>query len=194
MFENGSLSKWTEPISKSINEKTIIKNFYHLITIVAFLVTLWLIAPSYLRKAIIYSYVDIDGYHLFHNRIIKTALPYPWALSDNYNNKQLESKYLDTLNLYQSTAFLIIQNDSIFFKKYFKETTDTTLSNSFSMAKSVVSLLIGAAIRDGYIKNIDQPVRDFIPNLINHTTTELTIKHLLTMSSGSNWNESYSSP
>jgi len=62
------------------------------------------------------------------------------------------------------------------------------------MAKSVVSLLIGAAIRDGYIKNIDQPVRDFIPNLINHTTTELTIKHLLTMSSGSNWNESYSSP
>jgi CubicO group peptidase (beta-lactamase class C family) len=59
------------------------------------------------------------------------------------------------------------------------------------MAKSIVGLAIGAAIDDGFIKSVDQPVADFIPEFQNKTNKNLTIKQVLTMSSGLNWKEDY---
>jgi CubicO group peptidase (beta-lactamase class C family) len=61
------------------------------------------------------------------------------------------------------------------------------------MAKCILSLLVGAAIDDGYIKSVDQPVQDFLPEWGNYKNDTLTIKHLLTMSAGVDWDESYSS-
>jgi len=65
------------------------------------------------------------------------------------------------------------------------------------MAKSVVAMLIGVAIQDGYIESIDQKITDFIPEYDrpgDHFNNEVTIKHLLTMSSGMDWNEDYYNP
>ena len=67
------------------------------------------------------------------------------------------------------------------------------MSNSFSMSKSIISLLIGCAITDGYIKNVDQPVSDFLPEWTSYDGKVLTIKDLLTMSAGVEWDESYNS-
>ena len=68
------------------------------------------------------------------------------------------------------------------------------MSNSFSMSKSWVSTLIGIAISEGKIKSVDQKVCDFLPDYCEGRNTELTIKNLLTMSSGLNWTEDYYNP
>ncbi len=62
------------------------------------------------------------------------------------------------------------------------------------MAKSFVSLLIGTAIDEGKIKSVNEPAYKFIPHLNEGKSRELTIRNHLTMSSGSNWDESYSTP
>ena len=61
------------------------------------------------------------------------------------------------------------------------------------MAKSIIGLLIGAAIDDGFIKSIDEPISDFIPEFASPKNKDLKIKDVLTMSSGLNWDESYGS-
>lgn len=62
------------------------------------------------------------------------------------------------------------------------------------MAKSIVSLAIGAAIDDGFIKDVDQPVSDFYPEFQGYNGKPLTLRHLLTMSAGVDFDEAYSSP
>lgn len=62
------------------------------------------------------------------------------------------------------------------------------------MAKSIVALGIGCAIDDGFIRNVDQPVSDFFPEFPGYDTTPLTIRHLLTMSAGVDFEEAYTSP
>jgi CubicO group peptidase (beta-lactamase class C family) len=65
---------------------------------------------------------------------------------------------------------------------------------SFSVAKSFTSTLVGAAIRDGYIKSIDDPVTRYIPDLAGGGYDGVTIRQLLTMTSGVKWNEDYTDP
>jgi CubicO group peptidase (beta-lactamase class C family) len=65
---------------------------------------------------------------------------------------------------------------------------------SFSVAKSFTSTLIGAAIRDGYIESIDDPVTRYIPDLAGGGYDGVTIRQLLTMTSGVRWNEDYTDP
>jgi CubicO group peptidase (beta-lactamase class C family) len=62
---------------------------------------------------------------------------------------------------------------------------------SFSVAKSFTSTLVGAAIKDGYIKSIDDPVTDYITGLKGSAYDGVTVRQLLTMSSGVKWNEDY---
>ena len=89
---------------------------------------------------------------------------------------------------------MVIQNDSILFEEYWHGYSSDSLSNSFSMAKSWVGTLIGVAIKEGKIKSVDQKVCEFLPNFCGENEKELTIKHLLTMSSGLNWTEDYYNP
>lgn len=65
---------------------------------------------------------------------------------------------------------------------------------SFSVAKSFTSTLVGAAIKDGFIKSIDDRVSDYIPDLKGSVYDDVTIKQLLTMTSGVQWNEDYADP
>ena len=88
----------------------------------------------------------------------------------------------------------MINNDSIVFEKYWDGYSDSSLSGSFSMAKSITSLLIGVAIKEGKIKSVQEPVGDFLPEFKEGEKAKLKIIDLLTMSSGSNWDESYINP
>lgn len=65
---------------------------------------------------------------------------------------------------------------------------------SFSMAKSLTSTLVGAAIKDGYIKSVDDPVTRYIPELRGSGYDGVTVKQILTMTSGVAWNEDYTDP
>ena len=100
-------------------------------------------------------------------------------------------QYLETNN---TVAFIIIKNDSIQYEKYFDGYDQESVVASFSMAKSVTSMLIGCAIQDGYIKSVDEPVTNYIPEFKNEEISKVTIKNLLQMTSGIKFNESYVNP
>jgi len=155
----------------------------------------WLFLPSYLRTALTYWYPGIEDYKIFENRVVKASpQPLQWAKAKNFNAQELPQTLKDTLEHYKSIAFLVIQNDSLVFEKYWEGYGTDSYSNSFSAAKSIVSLLIGAAIDEGKINSVDEPAFHYLPHLTTKLDKELTIRDLLTMSSGSNWDESYSSP
>ena len=150
---------------------------------------------TYFYKAVRYNFAGVDDYQLFENRILhKSIQPQPWLSSKYFNKKTLSDKLQHTLDSLETFAFLVIKNDSVVYESYSDGYSASSFSNSFSMAKTVVSMLIGAAITDGKIKNIDQAVGDFLPDFNSEGKEKITIKHLLTMSSGLNWDESYASP
>ncbi|MCD8073362.1 MAG: beta-lactamase family protein [Alistipes sp.] len=93
-------------------------------------------------------------------------------------------------------AFLIIRNDSILYENYFNGHGPQDLSGVFSVTKSVVSLLTGIAIDEGYIRSVDDPVTDYLPKLArrNPYFSQLTISHLLDMVAGFKFNEDSRSP
>lgn len=91
-------------------------------------------------------------------------------------------------------GLIVISDGKIRLEKYAKGLDSETNWSSFSIAKSVSSTLVGAAIADGYIKSTDDLVIDYIPELKDSAYDTVTIRHLLTMTSGIEWNENYSSP
>lgn len=94
----------------------------------------------------------------------------------------------------QTVAFLIIKNDTIQYEKYFSGYSKESVVPSFSMAKSVTSILIGCALDEGLIQSVDEPITNYIPELKKNGFEKVTIKHLLQMTSGIDFNESYINP
>ena len=86
---------------------------------------------------------------------------------------------------------MVIKNDSILFEKYYDGHTQNDISNSFSVAKSIVTSMMGKAIMEGKIKGLDQPVSDFFEEYKDGIAAELTVGDLASMSSGMKWNEKY---
>jgi Beta-lactamase class C and other penicillin binding proteins len=94
----------------------------------------------------------------------------------------------------RTAGLVIIQNGKIRLEKYGLDFSGNGRWTSFSVAKSFTSTLVGAAIKDGYIKSIDDKVSDYIPDLKGSVYDDVTIKQLLTMTSGVKWNEDYGDP
>lgn len=100
----------------------------------------------------------------------------------------------DFLKEQKVAGFLILQDGKIRLEHYALGHSDTNLWSSLSVAKSVTSTLVGAAIEDGYIKSVDDYVTEYIPDLKGSAYDSVTIRHLLTMTSGIRWNENYTAP
>ena len=157
---------------------------------------LYLFNKEYLLKGIRITYLKghktayIDDYPNFDNRTIEAGKPQAWPEHSAYNSVQATQKLQQTNESLGTVAFLIIKNDSIWYESYADGYSATSKTNSFSMAKSVTSALLGKAIRDGYIKNLEQPVADFFPQF----DKRLTVGDLSSMASGLNWQEDYYNP
>ncbi len=91
-------------------------------------------------------------------------------------------------------GLLILQDGKIRLECYASGHSKSNRWSSLSVAKSVTSTLVGAAIKDGYIKSIDDYVIDYIPDLKGSAYDSVKIRHLLTMTTGIRWNESYTDP
>ena len=94
----------------------------------------------------------------------------------------------------RTAGLVIIQDGKIRLEKYGLGFSADGRWTSFSVAKSFTSTLVGAAIKDGYIKSIDDKVSDYIPDLKGSVYDDVTIRQLLTMTSGVKWNEDYADP
>lgn len=133
----------------------------------------------------------ISDYEYFDNREIANSNPEPWPIHKNFN-QFIETEELKVLNEQRQTkSFLVIKNDSIVFEKYYDGYDENSLSNSFSVAKSIVVSLMGKAIMEGKIKGLDQPVSDYFDEYKEGLASELTVGDLASMSSGMKWNEKY---
>lgn len=163
-----------------------------IVVVVALAVYLALPQNHYIVRALIYQKVNIDDYKIFNNRTVKAGEAQPWKLHPAYNTYKLNAEQLQYFNDFRTVAFLVIKDSSLLFESYWDGYGKDSYSNSFSMAKSIVSLLVGCALQDSAIKSIDEPIGNYLPEFKKGEKSKITIKHLLTMSSGLNWDESYS--
>lgn len=179
-----------------------LKRFLWVLAIVIVIVNLFVIfsGRTYLYKAVWNTYAKGRSgpsaleYKIFSNREIKSGTPQPWPLAQRYNSNTISPDLLEKMKAIETGSFIVIRNDSILHEEYMGEFSSASYTNSFSMAKTVVSVLIGCAIQDGKIKSVDQPVSDFIPEFRNDDRSAITIRHLLTMSSGIAFDEDYVNP
>lgn len=82
-------------------------------------------------------------------------------------------------------AFLVIKDDTLVYEKYRDGFSKKTLSNTFSIGKSMISVVLGKAIEEGFIKSLDQKISDFLPELKDHPAFRyMTLDHALQMKSG----------
>lgn len=91
-------------------------------------------------------------------------------------------------------SVLVIQNDSIIYEKYWGDISADRMATVFSVSKSITSLLCGIAVDEGCIKNVDDAVTDYLPELKKRDPMwqRLTIRHLLNMQSGLDFDDTYS--
>jgi CubicO group peptidase (beta-lactamase class C family) len=137
----------------------------------------------------------IDDHPEFENRKIEAGNNYqPWPLHKQYNEAAPTEGLLEINKELGTIAFLIIKNDSIWYESYAEGYNENSLTNSFSMGKSITTALLGKAIKDGHINSLEQPVTDFFPEFKNPNLASLTVGDLSSMSSGLNWNEDYYNP
>ncbi|MCG9881214.1 MAG: beta-lactamase family protein [Bacteroidia bacterium] len=136
---------------------------------------------------------QIDELEDFPSRQIAAGNPEPWPVSAHFGSAKPLPDFLNKAISYKTTALVLIQNDSLLYEQYFDGYDKDRVSNSFSMAKSFTSLLIGKAIQEGLIKDIDAPIGQYLQDFKNAPYDKISIRHLLTMSSGLDFKESYGS-
>ncbi len=179
-----------------------LKNLLKFLAIVIILTVaiLYITDTDYLIKAVRTIYLKghstayLEDYKEFDNQPVEAGIAQPWPNHDNYNTVEPTKKLEQANKDWGTIAFVIIKNDSIWFEKYYDGFGEDSKSNSFSMAKSYVSGMLGKAIMQGHIKSLDQPVCDFLPEFCEGKAAEMTVGDLSSMASGTNWDEAYYSP
>jgi CubicO group peptidase (beta-lactamase class C family) len=127
-----------------------------------------------------------------------TVLPLPLSshplLDFQYTSDGKIYDLFDVVSLNRVSGLLIIRNGEILFEKYFLGNDEHTRWMSMSVVKTMTASLIGAAIQDGYIASIDDPIVKYLPRFRGTAYDGVTVKHLLQMTSGVKWNETYTDP
>lgn len=169
--------------------------------LVAAVCMLALFASCKMGRFVYYNFADITDHKIFPYRtatndsvkfIFEHAGKPKFPKKFTMGNTEVEfDKYLEDN---KTVAFIIIKDDSIQYEKYFRGYDEASVVASFSMAKSVTSMLIGCAIEDGYIKSVEEPITNYIPEFKREELSQVTIKHVLQMTSGIKFNESYINP
>lgn len=118
-------------------------------------------------------------------RALQTGTPLPTTVTAAIDRFMDESG---------SVGVMVLQNGQLRHASYADGITPDTRWTSFSVAKSFTSTLLGAAIRDGAVTSLDDPVKKYIPGLAGSVYDPVTVRQIATMTSGVEWNEDYSDP
>ena len=159
--------------------------------VVLALVLAYFVLPQYARTALIYWYVGIDDYTIFHNRTVEANDPSPWNHHPQYNTLSIPSTFTDSMMQYQPIAFVIAKDSMLLHEEYWDGYNQESLTNPFSATKSIVGILTGIAVDKGFIHSIDDKVITYLPEFDHDGNEAVTIRDLLVMASGSSWNEEY---
>ncbi|MDP4762805.1 MAG: beta-lactamase family protein, partial [Salibacteraceae bacterium] len=140
-----------------------------------------------LGRFVYYNFANITDYKIFPSRaLLSDSASFKFQTTEKGKSpKELDGVPFDKyLKESKTVAFLIIKNDTIQYEKYFNGYERESIVASFSMAKSVSSILIGCAIDEGLITSVNEPITKYIPELTEAGFEKVKIKHLLQMTSG----------
>ncbi len=152
----------------------------------------YLCLPFYMRQALIHWYPDISDTYLFpFETVAKSDTCWDFPASSRCNGYRLTPEENAFMEEYGTVSFLVIRNDSVLYEEYRGGWTPATLSNIFSATKSIVGLLVGIALDEGHIASLDDSVGKYLPEFSEGDKAPITVRHLLTMSSGLDWDEAY---
>ncbi|MFM8575108.1 MAG: serine hydrolase domain-containing protein, partial [Limnohabitans sp.] len=125
-------------------------------------------------------------------RVIEpAATPRPLPLGPPLSLPMDVDAYMSTQ---RSAALLVLHKGQLRLERYGLDFDATGRWTSFSVAKSFTSTLVGAAVRDGYIRSLDDKVTDYLPQMKGSAYEQVSVRQLLTMTSGVRWNEDYNDP
>jgi CubicO group peptidase (beta-lactamase class C family) len=173
---------------------------FHFLSI---LILLLLVSSCHVVRFFVLNKEDMNDYKRFPSKEIKTSAPfYKFAELPNQRNISIPQnitsfKFTDFNDLLVKTktlSLLVIKNDTIYYEKYFSDKTEESIMTSFSVSKSFISALIGIAIGEGYIKNENEPITNYLDYFKDPRFKEITIEHLLNMKSGIRFSENYLNP
>jgi CubicO group peptidase (beta-lactamase class C family) len=154
----------------------------------------------YLYKGLWYTYLhgrsgpSATEYQIFENRKVEALDPKKLPHSANYNSAKIPAEADSIFKNFEAHAFVIVKNDSLLHEQYWDGYGDTSHTNGFSIAKTYCSVLLGCALKDGFVKSLDEPVSDYISEFSAGEKAKITLRHLVTMTSGIAFDESYLSP
>ena len=150
-------------------------------------------SPLYAWRLVRYGQSDTQDYKIFPERLIANGastslIPQgdqgtPYEVAYAYDGGTRQERLDDLLARTDTKAFLIVKDDQLIFETYLNSSKNE-INTSFSSAKSFNSALIGAAIADGYIGSVEDPVIQYIPEISGRGLDALTIRDLLLMNSG----------
>jgi CubicO group peptidase (beta-lactamase class C family) len=156
-------------------------------------------SPEYVRRVVLWQEADTQDYLRFPERPVEaSAAPFTFATPADpaaaaaqvqaaFASDSLVGGDLDGFLASTGTrAFIVIQDDTILYEKYFNGAARDSIATSFSTAKSFVSALAGIAIDEGHIASVDDPITDYLPELLARDPrfARITIRDLLNMASG----------
>ena len=161
-------------------------------------------AFTHIGRFIFWNFADINDLHRFPSVTVsaepdgfhfrETTGQAPLKIPEIVTGEPSYHSFDDFLERNSTVAFLLIKNDTILYEIYFGSFDTASLLPGFSMAKSVVSALTGIALGEGAIKNVNQPVTDYLQGWKHEGFENITIEHLLNMRSGIRFSESYYNP
>jgi CubicO group peptidase (beta-lactamase class C family) len=150
-------------------------------------------SPTYAWRVLRYGQSDIGDSRIFPERAIQNGASYsfiergdqgtPYEVKYPYQGEKRTEILEDLLHRTGTRALLILKDDKLIYETYL-ESSRKEINTSFSSAKSFNSALIGAAIADGHIGAVNDPVIKYIPEIAGRGLDTLTIRDLLLMNSG----------
>ncbi|AZA52943.1 serine hydrolase domain-containing protein [Chryseobacterium sp. G0201] len=150
------------------------------------------ISKTYLKGK---TSANIDDGKLFPRNTIASEEPKLWEEDSEYNKKELPENIVQDLKQSHTAAFVVIKHGKILHEQYWDGYDQLSKTNSFSMAKAVTVMLLGKALEEGKIKNIDDKFSDFYEEFkTKEFGNNVTLKNLAQMEAGLDWDEDYANP
>ena len=169
--------------------------------LVLMVLAIQLSGSGYIWRALSSTYLqghrtaNIDDAHNFDQRVIAKGTSSPWPKAANYNQQTLSEAVLKHHLQFGTAAFLVAQHGQLVHEQYFAPYTAQSLTNSFSMAKTITTMQVGLAIQEGLISSFDAPITEQLKEYVNDSRgSKATVAQLSSMKSGHAWDENYYMP
>lgn len=163
-------------------------------------------SPRYIYRVVAWQDADYDDFEKFKYADIKKAhVAYKFINGTKAQTSDVvktfeEDSTISNLDNFlkkkKTHSFIVIRNDTLLYENYFSGNDRNSLQTSFSVSKSILSLLMGIAIHEGAIGNIEDPITKYVPELEKEDIRfrDITIMHLLKMQSGLSYSHNISFP